>query len=145
MPGRIGEADLERYRALAQEMMLVDPEVTFSQMFGAPCVKVSGKIFSALVGGITFKVPPDAYEEALRRPGARPFEPMPGRVTGGWVQLPLETAPGADGAGVAPDRAGRDAVRGGAGRGGGAQGSPPEASRQIAKVVNMTEENTTKR
>lgn len=63
-------------------------EVVASQMFGMPVLKVRGKAFAGLHGeNMTFKLPSTEFQAALKLPGGGPFEPMPGRAMGGWVQV----------------------------------------------------------
>jgi TfoX/Sxy family transcriptional regulator of competence genes len=50
------------------------------QMFGWPCCFVNGNLFAGLHReSMTFRLPEAEREKALRRPGAAPFMPMPGR------------------------------------------------------------------
>ena len=57
-------------------------------MFGMPVLKVRGKAFAGLHGQfMTFKLPSTEFQAALKLPGGGPFEPMPGRAMGGWVQV----------------------------------------------------------
>jgi len=63
-------------------------EVVASQMFGMPVLKVRGKAFAGLHGEVmTFKLPSEELQKAMKLPGGGPFEPMPGRAMGGWVQV----------------------------------------------------------
>jgi len=63
-------------------------EVVASQMFGMPVLKVRGKAFAGLHGQLmTFKLPSTELHAAMKLPGGGPFEPMPGRAMGGWVQV----------------------------------------------------------
>ncbi|HVD00123.1 MAG TPA: hypothetical protein VNG93_03110 [Candidatus Dormibacteraeota bacterium] len=63
-------------------------EVVASQMFGMPVLKVRGKAFAGLHGEVmTFKLPSEEFQKAMKLPGGGPFEPMPGRAMGGWVQV----------------------------------------------------------
>jgi len=63
-------------------------EVVASQMFGMPVLKVRGKAFAGLHGQVmTFKLPSTELHAAMKLPGGGPFEPMPGRAMGGWVQV----------------------------------------------------------
>lgn len=63
-------------------------EVVASQMFGMPVLKVRGKAFAGLHGEVmTFKLPSEKLQSAMKLPGGGPFEPMPGRAMGGWVQV----------------------------------------------------------
>jgi TfoX/Sxy family transcriptional regulator of competence genes len=50
------------------------------QMFGWPCCFVNGNLFAGLHReSMIFRLPEAEREKALRRPGAAPFMPMPGR------------------------------------------------------------------
>lgn len=76
---------VERFGALTAEL----PGVERRQMFGYPCLFVAGNLVSGLYQD-TWHVrlaEPDRAE-LLALPGARPFEPMPGRPMGGYVVLP---------------------------------------------------------
>lgn len=58
-------------------------------MFGFPCAFVQGHMFSGLCEDRLFIRLPDARRAALlRQPGARPFEPRPGRAMREYVELP---------------------------------------------------------
>lgn len=49
-------------------------------MFGWPCCFVNGNLFAGLHReSMIFRLPEAEREQALRRPGAAPFMPMPGR------------------------------------------------------------------
>ena len=68
-------------------------EVVASQMFGMPVLKAgNGKAFAGLYReGMTFKLPPEDFEAAMRTAGIGQFEPGGmGRPMGGWVLASLE-------------------------------------------------------
>lgn len=77
----------ESYHAIAAAIT-DGHEVVASQMFGMPVLKVRGKAFAGLHGELmTFKLPSEKLQSAMKLPGGGPFEPMPGRAMGGWVQV----------------------------------------------------------
>lgn len=65
---------------------LVGGDVTTSQMFGSHGLR-TGRRFFALWwrDQLVLKLPPEREEELNVGGEAEPFEPMPGRVMGGWV------------------------------------------------------------
>jgi hypothetical protein len=65
-------------------------QVTAGKWFGKPCLKVSGKVFAALWGeDMAVKLTAEAHAEALRVPGAHPFDPRgQGHAMREWVQIP---------------------------------------------------------
>ena len=69
-------------------------DVTLSKMFGAPCLKVGGKVFAVLWGkDVAFKLTGDALSEALQVAGAHPFDPRgKGHPMRQWVQIPAAQA-----------------------------------------------------
>lgn len=77
-----------RFDALAAE--LVDPPVvTRGKMFGCPGLRVGTKFFAALFeGNLIVKLPRERVYELVGAGAGQPFEPMPGRVMGGWLMLP---------------------------------------------------------
>ena len=70
--------------------------VKASQMFGMPTLKnVNGKAFAGLRGEtVTFRLVAGTPEhaEALKLPGAEPFDPGMGRPMKDWVQVPAKHA-----------------------------------------------------
>jgi TfoX/Sxy family transcriptional regulator of competence genes len=76
---------VERFTSLTAGL----PDVERRQMFGYPCLFVGGNLVSGLYQDrwhVRLAEPDRA--ELLALPGARPFEPMPGRQMGGYVVLP---------------------------------------------------------
>ncbi|HEX8938854.1 MAG TPA: TfoX/Sxy family protein [Candidatus Limnocylindrales bacterium] len=67
------------------------PEAQRRKMFGYPALFVGGNLVTGLFADSwMIRLPPDALAELLTRPGARPFEPMPGRAMKGYAVLPRE-------------------------------------------------------
>jgi TfoX/Sxy family transcriptional regulator of competence genes len=65
------------------------PEATRRLTFGYPCLYVGGNMVTGLFGDSWHvRVGKDDTDELLRLPGARPFEPMPGRPMTGFTLLP---------------------------------------------------------
>jgi TfoX N-terminal domain len=68
-----------------------EPGTVRRKMFGWPSATVGGHMFASLHReAIVVRLPPDAMAELLELPGARPFEPMPGRAMTGYGVLPPE-------------------------------------------------------
>jgi TfoX N-terminal domain len=65
------------------------PEAERRQMFGYPCLFVGGNLVTGLHrSSWLVRLPVDGLAELLARPGAWPFEPMPGRPMTGYGLLP---------------------------------------------------------
>jgi TfoX/Sxy family transcriptional regulator of competence genes len=76
---------IERFDTVASDF----PEATRRLTFGFPCLYVGGNMVTGLYGeSWHVRVDKDDTEELLRLPGARPFEPMPGRPMTGFTLLP---------------------------------------------------------
>ena len=76
---------IERFDAVAADF----PEATRRVTFGYPCLYVGGNMVTGLYGeSWHVRVDKDDTDELLRLPGARPFEPMPGRPMTGFTLLP---------------------------------------------------------
>jgi TfoX/Sxy family transcriptional regulator of competence genes len=76
---------IERFDTVAADF----PEATRRLTFGFPCLYVGGNMVTGLYGeSWHVRVDKDDTEELLRLPGARPFEPMPGRPMTGFTLLP---------------------------------------------------------
>ena len=70
---------------------LADAGVVEGSMFGMPCLKIEKKMLGGLYGdAMTFKLPPEPREEALKLSGAEHFDPGMGRPMKEWVVVPLE-------------------------------------------------------
>jgi len=66
-----------------------DPRVERRQMFGYPCAFTNGNMFTGLHQDKLFvRLAEKERGELLRRAGARPFEPMPGRPMAEYVVVP---------------------------------------------------------
>jgi TfoX/Sxy family transcriptional regulator of competence genes len=76
---------LERFEALLPD----HPEVSHRLVFGHPAAFVRGNMFFGVFGEALFVRLSESDRDELRRvPGARPFEPMPGRAMSGYMVLP---------------------------------------------------------
>jgi len=76
---------IERFDTVASDF----PEATRRLTFGFPCLYVGGNMVTGLYGGSWHvRVDKDDTDELLQLPGARPFEPMPGRPMTGFTLLP---------------------------------------------------------
>jgi hypothetical protein len=67
-----------------------EQDVTLSNWFGKPCLKVGGKVFAALEGNdMAFKLEGEAHAGALQVSGAHLFDPRgQGHPMKRWVQIP---------------------------------------------------------
>ena len=66
-----------------------EPGIMRRKMFGWPSATVGGHMFASLHReAIVVRLPTAEMAELLALPGARPFEPMPGRVMTGYGVLP---------------------------------------------------------
>jgi hypothetical protein len=76
---------IERFDTVAADF----PEATRRLTFGYPCLYVGGNMVTGLFGeSWHVRVGKDDTAELLRLPGARPFEPAPGRPMTGFTLLP---------------------------------------------------------
>ena len=81
-------------KAEALFVQLIDeiPEAKPGKMFGALCMKTpngkSGAMFWR--DHLVVKLIGHNLDEALALDGTKPFEPMEGKVMGGWVQIPYD-------------------------------------------------------
>jgi TfoX/Sxy family transcriptional regulator of competence genes len=65
------------------------PEVELRKMFGCPCAFVHGQMFAVFHPvGLALKLSEQDRETLLAQPGAKPFEPMPGRKMRQYALLP---------------------------------------------------------
>jgi TfoX/Sxy family transcriptional regulator of competence genes len=85
----------ERLAERVRELLADERDVSEQRMFGGLSFLVGGNMAVAVSSrdGLLVRVGPDAFEEALERPGTSPME-MGGRQMKGWVF-------------VAPDKLGR--------------------------------------
>ena len=57
-----------------------DARVQHRKMFGCPCLFADGNMFAGVVAeDIFLRLPDDLRDAMLKQPGAKPFEPLPGR------------------------------------------------------------------
>ena len=76
---------IERFDTVAADF----PETTRRLTFGYPCLYVGGNMVTGLFGDSWHvRVGKDDTDALLGLPGARPFEPMPGRPMTGFTLLP---------------------------------------------------------
>lgn len=69
------------------------PGVTQRKMFGYPAAFVNGYLFTGLFENhLILKLPAESRSELLKLPGAARFEPVPGRMMGEFVVVPLSFA-----------------------------------------------------
>jgi TfoX/Sxy family transcriptional regulator of competence genes len=65
------------------------PPATKRKMFGFPAGFVNGNMFMGLFEDtMILRLPAELREELIQRHGAKPFAPMPGRVSKEYVALP---------------------------------------------------------
>ena len=76
---------VERFDSVAADY----PEATRRLTFGYPCLYVGGNMVSGLFASSWHvKLGPDERQQLEAIPGAKPFEPMPGRPMTGFTLLP---------------------------------------------------------
>lgn len=79
------------YQALFDDVYAGVRGATPKSMFGWRCYLVDGNLAAGLKGDEwNLRLSPQDAESLLRRPGARPFMPMPGKPMPGYVILPPE-------------------------------------------------------
>lgn len=67
------------------------PRARVRKMFGYPCAFVKGRMTTGIYEEKFFiRLPPERQQNLLGLPGARHFEPMPGRPMKNYVVLPAE-------------------------------------------------------
>ena len=92
--------------ALFDDVAPRDAPVERRQMFGYPAAFVHGNLFAGLFqDSVMLRLPEADRTEFMTMPGARPFEPMPGRPMKGYVVAPAELLGDADGLRAWLDRA----------------------------------------
>ena len=65
------------------------PEVELRKMFGYPCAFVHGQMLTGVFQDrIMLRLSDEDRAKFLKLPGAKPFEPMPGRPMREYVELP---------------------------------------------------------
>jgi TfoX/Sxy family transcriptional regulator of competence genes len=68
------------------------PDVELRKMFGYPCVFVNGQMLTGVFGDrIMLRLSETDRARFLELPGAKAFEPMPGRPMREYVELPTHT------------------------------------------------------
>jgi len=75
--------------ALFDRVTPADPDVSRRKMFGWPSAFVAGRMFTGLhKDSIVIRLDRADLATFLALPGARPFEPMPGRAMTGYAVVP---------------------------------------------------------
>mgnify|MGYP001176977048 CR=1 FL=1 len=75
--------------ALWEEVAPAAPGVTRKPMFGYPAAFANGHHFGGLFeSSVVVRLPEEDYAEFMRLPGAKPFEPMAGRMMKGYAVAP---------------------------------------------------------
>ncbi|MDE3075194.1 MAG: TfoX/Sxy family protein [Chloroflexota bacterium] len=75
--------------ALWEEVAPAAPGVERRKMFGYPAAFTNGNMFAGLHGAsLVLRLPADVLAEFMTLPGAKPFEPMPGRPMSGYAVAP---------------------------------------------------------
>lgn len=65
-----------------------DPRVTEMKMFGAPGLRVSGKVFCTLYkGDLVLKLPAERVDKLIRARDGKHWDPGHGRVMKEWVSV----------------------------------------------------------
>lgn len=98
MPSKIESGAKRKWRPAPQTMIdhfervtASFPEAEKRRMFGFPCVFAHGNMFAGLhQEDFVLRLPEKDREVFLRLKGARPFEPMPGRVMSEYVVVPQD-------------------------------------------------------
>ncbi|MCI4360833.1 MAG: TfoX/Sxy family protein, partial [Thermoplasmata archaeon] len=72
-----------------EQLCPTGPGISVRPMFGQPAAFVTGRMFFGVFGGDVFvRLSEEDRKTGLLLPGARPFEPMPGRPMREYVVLP---------------------------------------------------------
>jgi len=67
------------------------PGIEPRKMFGYPCAFVNGQMFVGVFADrLMLRLSDEDRAKFLKLPGAKPFEPMPGRVMKEYVEMPKE-------------------------------------------------------
>jgi TfoX/Sxy family transcriptional regulator of competence genes len=81
------EAVVKQFHAAIEGL----PEVELRKMFGYPCAFVHGQMLSGIFQDrIMLRLSDEDRARFLKLPGAKPFEPMPGRPMREYVELPSD-------------------------------------------------------
>ena len=76
--------------AIFDRVVPTDPDVSRRKMFGWPAAFVGGRMFASLHReSVVIRLEPAQLAAFLLLPGARPFEPMPGRPMTGYALVPV--------------------------------------------------------
>ncbi len=78
------------FDAIAQEFAAPEAGIKKSNAFGAPCLKVRGKMFACWWGeGMVFKLDAETFADGLKLKGAHIFNPADkGKGMKQWLVLP---------------------------------------------------------
>lgn len=77
----------ETFRTIVRSL-LTDRDVTQAKMFGAPGLRVRGKVFATLYKGkLVLKLPSDRVRQLVATGHAELFDPGHGRVSREWVAV----------------------------------------------------------
>lgn len=78
------------FDAIAQEFAAPEAGIKKSNAFGAPCLKVRGKMFACWWGeGMVFKLDAETFADGLKLKGAHIFNPAgKGKGMKQWLVLP---------------------------------------------------------
>lgn len=81
---------LKLFDTIAQEFVSPDAGIKKSNAFGAPCLKVRGKLFACWWGeGMVFKLDAETFAQGLKLKGAHIFNPLgKGKGMKQWLVLP---------------------------------------------------------
>ncbi len=81
---------LKLFDAIAQEFAAPEAGIKKSNAFGAPCLKVRGKMFACWWGeGMVFKLDAETFADGLKLKGAHIFNPAgKGKGMKQWLVLP---------------------------------------------------------
>lgn len=81
---------LKLFDTIAQEFASPEAHIKKSNAFGAPCLKVRGKMFACWWGeGMVFKLDAETFAQGLKLQGAHIFNPMgKGKGMKQWLVLP---------------------------------------------------------
>ncbi len=86
--GKWQPAPAEHIR-LFGEMLQAFPLIQMRRMFGYPCAFLQSQMFTGLFqDSFILRLSPEDRAQFLQLDGARPFEPMPGRLMKEYVVLP---------------------------------------------------------
>jgi TfoX/Sxy family transcriptional regulator of competence genes len=81
----------EKLVALFNTAVATLPGVEPRKMFGYPCVFTNGQMLSGLFQDrLMLRLSDEDRARFLKLPGAKPFEPMPGRVMREYVEVPQD-------------------------------------------------------